>query len=96
MENVKAMLKDSEGKAMTYIYYSEEPTMTNSRIESIGTGSHTSYLKIATGFQNAFVLFIYIKGRRRQYYRAIIYPWKIYCANRRFAVDPIISRRILY
>jgi len=58
MDNVKQYLNDSKSTAATYIYYSEEPTMTNSRVESMGTGSHTSYIKIATGFQNAFVTYL--------------------------------------
>ncbi len=57
MDNVKDYLQKSKETAATYIYLSDEPTMTNSRVEAMGTGSHTSYVKIATGFQNAFVSF---------------------------------------
>ncbi len=54
MDNVKARLNESAEKAATKIFLSDEPTMTNSRVEAMGTGSHTSYVKIATSFQNAF------------------------------------------
>ncbi len=54
MGNVKARLDESSEKSAVYVFLSEEPTMTNSRVEAMGTGSHTSYVKIATGFQNSF------------------------------------------
>ena len=57
MENVIKYLNESNETAAVYAFIADEPTMTNSRLESIGTGSHTSYVKIATGFQNAFVFF---------------------------------------
>ncbi len=55
MEHVKQDLNTWPEKAATYSFLADEPTMTNSRVEAMGTGSHTSYVKIATGFQNSFV-----------------------------------------
>ena len=55
MEHVKSYLNNSKENAATYAFLSDAPTMTNSRVEALGTGSHTSYVKIATGFQNSNV-----------------------------------------
>jgi len=55
MNHVYDYLDRSKETAAVYTYLSDLPTMTNSRVEAMGTGSHTSYVKIATGFQNAYV-----------------------------------------
>lgn len=43
-------------KAGIYALLAKEPTMTNSRVEAIGTGSHPPYVKIAKSFQNSIVI----------------------------------------
>ena len=58
MDTVIKYLKEEPDSSATYAYLADEPTMTNSRVEAMGTGSHTSYVKIATGFQNAYVFFV--------------------------------------
>jgi hypothetical protein len=56
MENcMKASIQTPE-KAAIYTFMSKEPTMTNSRVEALGTGSHPPYVKIATSFKNANVI----------------------------------------
>jgi hypothetical protein len=42
-------------KGAIYTFLSKEPTMTNSRVEALATGSHPPYVKVATSFQNALV-----------------------------------------
>ena len=42
-------------KGAIYTFISKEPTMTNSRVEAMGTGSHPPYVKVATSFKNALV-----------------------------------------
>ena len=65
MKNVDKYLNDEKTNSAVHIIMSEEPTMTNSRVEAMGTGSHTSYVKIATGFQNALVI-IYTNRRPKK------------------------------
>ena len=44
--------QEEPAKAAIYTFLSGEPTMTNSRVEAMGTGSQPAYIKIATGFAN--------------------------------------------
>lgn len=45
----------SPANAAAYSFLAKEPTMTNSRVEAMGTGSHPPYVKIAKSFQNSIV-----------------------------------------
>ena len=46
---------DTPEKAAIYTFLAKEPTMTNSRVEAMGTGSHPPYVKIAKSFKNSIV-----------------------------------------
>jgi len=51
MQNVMQNLHQNPTKSAVYTLLAEMPTMTNSRAEAMGTGSHTAYIKLATSFQ---------------------------------------------
>ncbi len=51
MKNVREQIAEFPKQSAVYTLLSEAPTMTNSRAEAMGTGSHTAYIKMATSFQ---------------------------------------------
>eukprot|EP00826_Nyctotherus_ovalis_P016415 TRINITY_DN1474_c0_g1_i1.p1 TRINITY_DN1474_c0_g1~~TRINITY_DN1474_c0_g1_i1.p1 ORF type:complete len:943 (+),score=227.01 TRINITY_DN1474_c0_g1_i1:481-3309(+) len=53
MEIITNRTRNEPTHAAIYTFYSAAPTMTNSRVEALGTGSQPPYLTIATSFSHA-------------------------------------------
>jgi len=53
MTLITSLAQDQPTRASIYTFHSAAPTMTNSRVEALGTGSQPPYLTIATSFSHA-------------------------------------------